>query len=72
MSEQHSFEFTVPGMHCAHCEGKVTVILESVPGVESVAVDLTNKTVRVGTGADAVVTEDTLRSELAAGGYPVQ
>ncbi|TVQ27504.1 MAG: heavy-metal-associated domain-containing protein [Spirochaetaceae bacterium] len=70
MSDRHNFEFTVPGMHCAHCEGKVTVILESVPGVESVAVNLPDKSVRVGIASDAAVTEDTLRSELAAGGYP--
>jgi copper chaperone len=60
--------YTVPGMHCGHCEAAVKDELEAVAGVESVAVDLDSKRVTV-TG-DAL--DDTaLRAAIAEAGYEV-
>lgn len=39
--------YTVPGMHCGHCEQAVKTELTAVPGVQSVAVDLDDKLVTV-------------------------
>ena len=39
--------YSVPGMHCGHCEAAVTRELERVSGVESVDVDLETKLVIV-------------------------
>jgi copper chaperone CopZ len=39
--------YSVPGMHCAHCEAAVTEELEGVPGVAAVDVDLETKRVTV-------------------------
>ncbi len=60
----------VPGMHCANCERRVKVILESVPGVSSVKPDAASRSVVVGLDATKPANEQTLRDELAAGGYP--
>lgn len=38
---------TVAGMTCGHCEASVTTEVSKVPGVTSVAVDLTTKLVTV-------------------------
>ncbi len=45
MSEQ--LTYTVPGMHCGHCEASVKRELSSLPGVESVDVDLDSKRVDI-------------------------
>ena len=39
--------FSVPGMHCGHCEAAVTKELEAVAGVEAVRVELDAKLVTV-------------------------
>jgi len=39
--------FLVPGMTCGHCVNAVSTELSSVPGVETVEVDLETKTVVV-------------------------
>ena len=39
--------YSVPGMHCAHCERAVNEELAAVAGVDSVSVDLDRKTVVV-------------------------
>ena len=60
--------YTVPGMHCGHCQAAVTEELESVPGVESVQVDLDSKLVTV--IGDAL--DDTaLRAAIGEAGYEV-
>lgn len=60
--------YTVPGLHCGHCQAAVTEELEGVPGVESVQVDLDSKLVTV-TG-DAL--DDTaLRAAIGEAGYGV-
>ena len=39
--------FSVPGMHCGHCEQAVREEVSAVPGVAAVAVDLDAKRVEV-------------------------
>ena len=45
MSE--TMTYTVPAMHCGHCERAVSEEVSAVAGVESVAVDLESKRVTV-------------------------
>ena len=52
--------FHVQGMTCDHCRHAVTSEISSVPGVESVAVDLPNGTVTVTAAAPVD------RSDIAA------
>lgn len=60
--------YTVPGMHCGHCQAAVTEELEGVPGVESVQVDLDSKLVTVsGEGLD----DAALRAAIGEAGYEV-
>ena len=64
MSETVSY--TVPGMHCGHCERAVTEELSDVAGVESVDVDLETKLVTV-VGSD--LDDATLRAAIDEAGY---
>lgn len=58
--------YTVPGMHCAHCERAVSEELAAVAGVESVEVDLDSKLVTVaGSGLD----DSLLRAAIDEAGY---
>ena len=51
MSE--TITYSVPAMHCAHCQASVSEELEAVAGVDSVEVDLETKLVIVrGEGLD--------------------
>jgi len=56
--------YSVPGMTCQHCVNSVTTEVSAVPGVESVAVDLTAKTVTVTGGDDAAI-----RAAIDEAGY---
>ena len=58
--------YSLPAIHCAGCAGTIEEALEPVEGVESAAVDLDAKIVRVRGSADDRV----LRKVLAAAGYP--
>ena len=40
--------YSVPGIHCGHCEAAVTRELEPVSGVRAIDVDLETKLVTVG------------------------
>lgn len=58
--------YTVPGMHCAHCERAVKEEVAAVSGVESVLVDLDTKLVTVqGSGLD----DGALRAAIEEAGY---
>jgi copper chaperone len=58
--------YTVPGMHCGHCEAAVKRELEAADGVESVDVDLENKRVAItGVGLD----DAELRGAIEEAGY---
>lgn len=60
--------YTVPGMHCGHCEAAVRGELSSVPGVAQVEVDLDRKLVTVqGDGLD----DAALRAAIGVAGYDV-
>ena len=59
-------EYTVPGMHCGHCEAAVKEEVSAVPGVESVVVDLATKRVEVnGTALD----DGAIRAAIEEAGY---
>jgi copper chaperone len=64
MSEARNY--TVPGMHCGHCEAAVKEELSQVAGVESVDVDLETKLVVVhGEALD----DAALRAAIDEAGY---
>ncbi len=58
--------YSVPGLHCAHCERAVKEELGEVGGVEAVDVNLDEKVVVVhGAGLD----DQQLRAAIAEAGY---
>lgn len=61
-----TFRYTVPGMHCGHCEAAVKQEVSAVPGVESVVVDLDSKRVDV-TGA--ALDDAAIRAAIEEAGY---
>ncbi len=67
MSETATYR--VPGMTCEHCKRAVNEELDAVPGVESVAVDLDTKLVRVsGTSLE----DAALRAAIDEAGYEAE
>jgi copper chaperone len=58
--------YTVPGLHCGHCERAVKEELGALAGVESVAVDLETKLVVV-RGRD--LDDPALRAAIVEAGY---
>jgi copper chaperone len=61
--------YRVPGMTCGHCERAVSEELRAVAGVDSVAIDLDSKLVRV-TGEP--LNDAVLRSAIAEAGYEAE
>jgi copper chaperone len=60
--------YTVPGIHCAHCEAAITREVGAVAGVEAVEVDLEQKLVTVhGEALDDV----RLRAAIDEAGYDI-
>ena len=60
--------YSVPGIHCAHCEAAITAEVTRVAGVDGVDVDLGQKVVSVrGSG----VSDAEVRSAIAEAGYEV-
>ena len=58
--------YSVPGIHCGHCERAVKDEVGALPGVSSVDVDLETKVVKVtGEPLDDAV----LRAAIAEAGY---
>lgn len=58
--------YTVPGMHCGHCEAAVKEEVSAVSGVETVEVDLEAKRVAVtGTALD----DGAIRAAIEEAGY---
>jgi len=60
--------YTVPGMHCAHCEAAVKEEVSAVEGVEAVEVDLDSKLVTVSGGQ---LDDVALRAAVEEAGYEV-
>ena len=67
MSETATYR--VPGMTCEHCKAAVSEELGAVPGVESVAVDLDTKLVRV---SGTSLQDAALRAAIDEAGYEVE
>ena len=58
--------YSVPGISCDHCKHAIEGEVSGVAGVQSVLVDIPNKTVTVDGGDDAAV-----RSAIDEAGYEV-
>jgi len=61
--------YRVPGMSCEHCKSAVTEELCAAPGVESVAVDLDTKLVKV---SGASLDDAALRAAIDEAGYEAE
>ena len=61
-------DLAVEGMTCEHCVRAVTQASDTVPGVESVSVDLSSGQVHVAGNPDPA----TVRDAIAAEGYVVR
>ena len=57
----------IEGMSCGHCVAHVEEALRALPGVESVAVSLENKTAIIQTAQP--VTDEALRTAIDEAGY---
>lgn len=60
----------VDGMMCSHCEARVTKAVSELAGVQSTAVNLSDKTVTV-TFDPAAVTAQQIRDAITEQGYDV-
>jgi copper chaperone CopZ len=58
--------YTVPAIHCAHCEMSIREEVSAVEGVENVDVDLDAKLVAV-SGTD--LSDEKLRAAIVEAGY---
>ncbi len=58
--------YRVPGLSCEHCEAAVRQELSAVAGVDSIAVDLASKLVRVTGGS---LDDAALRAAIVEAGY---
>ena len=58
--------YSVPGMHCSHCEASVTDEVSAVPGVDTVVVDLETKRVDV---SGESLDDDAIREAIQEAGY---
>lgn len=58
--------YTVPGMHCGHCEAAVRQEIAALPGIEAVVVDLDSKRVEV-TGS--TLDDTAIRAAIEEAGY---
>ena len=60
--------YSVPGVHCAHCERAITAEVTQVEGVSSVNVDLDEKTVVV---RGERISDDAVRAAIDEAGYDI-
>jgi len=60
--------YTVPGVHCGHCEHAIKTSVSAVEGVESVDVDLETKLVVV---RGQALSDEALRAAIDDAGYDV-
>ena len=59
--------YSVPAISCGHCQSAIEAAVATVPGVDSVHVDIATRTVRVeGAAPDAAI-----RSAIDDAGYDV-
>jgi copper chaperone len=64
--EMSEISYSVPGMHCGHCERAVSEELRQVEGVDSVHVDLATKLVTV---RGARLDDASLQAAIEEAGY---
>jgi copper chaperone len=64
MSE--TISYTVPGIHCGHCERAIKDEVSNVEGVISVGVDLGSKIVTV---SGEAVSDEAVRAAISEAGY---
>jgi copper chaperone len=60
--------YSVPGVHCAHCEQAIKTSVSAVEGVESIDVDLDTKLVTV---RGSELSDESLRAAIDDAGYDV-
>lgn len=65
-------ELRVEGMTCNNCARKVTEAIQSVPGVQSVMVNVESQRASVRWKSDATTDENGLISKVVAAGYPTK
>jgi len=58
--------YSVPGMHCSHCEAAVRSQILALPGVEEVVVDLDSKRVEV---LGSELDDAAIRAAIEEAGY---
>ena len=58
--------YSVPAMHCQHCEMSIREEVSEVPGVEVVGVDLETKIVTV---SGRALSDERLRAAIEEAGY---
>ena len=58
--------YTVPGMHCGHCEAAVKQEISALSGVEEVVVDLDSKRVAV---SGSELDDAAIRGAIKEAGY---
>ena len=58
--------YTVPGMHCGHCEAAVKQEISALSGVEEVVVDLDSKRVAV---SGSELDDAAIRGAIEEAGY---
>jgi copper chaperone len=61
--------YSVPGMHCAHCQAALEKEIAAVGGVESVDVELDTKLVTV---RGSALSDEALRAAIDEAGYEVK
>ena len=69
MTVSETVTYRVPGMTCEHCKTAVAQELSAVPGVESVAVDLDAKLVKV---SGHPLEDAALRAAIDEAGYEAE
>lgn len=60
-------KYSVPGISCNHCKHAIETEVATVPGVDSVNVDVASKTV----GVEGEAADDAIRAAIDEAGYEV-
>ncbi|MDF0606824.1 heavy metal translocating P-type ATPase [Neisseriaceae bacterium TC5R-5] len=69
-NELVEYQFAITGMSCGSCVSRVEKVLQAIPGVQTVAVNLASETARVSASASVLAT--TLYQAVNKAGYQAQ
>ena len=69
---QPALTFSVDGMHCGACVGRVENALKALPGVQTVHANLAQETVRVSLSETAPTSQPEIIAASNAAGYPLE